>query len=78
MVATVLNAAGLILITIGGIGAALCAPSPQYHPDGSSSLSQNVDKAARIAIYRRQRLIKPLLSLVGVGALLQLVALFVG
>ncbi|MFH5249844.1 hypothetical protein ACGTRS_01215 [Burkholderia semiarida] len=78
MVATILNAVGLILITIGGIGAALCAPSPQYHSDGSASLLPNVDKAARIAIYRRQRLIKPLLSLVGVGAFLQLVALFVG
>lgn len=77
MAATILNAVGLILITIGGIGAALCAPAPQYHPDGSASLLPNVDKATRIAIYRRQRLIKPLLSLVGVGALFQLIALFV-
>lgn len=77
MVATILNAVGLVLITVGGIGAALCAPAPQYNPDGSISMGPNVDKETRIAMYRRQRLIKPLLSLVGVGALLQLVALFV-
>ncbi|MDF3081091.1 hypothetical protein [Burkholderia sola] len=76
MVATILNAVGLMLITIGGIGAALCAPAPQYGPDGSVSLAPNVDKEARVAIYRRQRLIKPLLSLVGLGAFFQLVALF--
>lgn len=76
MIATILNAAGLILITIGGIGSALCAPAPQYHSDGSASLLPNVDKETRIAMYRRQRRIKPLLTLVGVGAFLQLIALF--
>ncbi|MEY8175074.1 hypothetical protein, partial [Burkholderia multivorans] len=77
MVATILNAVGLILITVGGIGAALCAPAPQYNPDGSIAMGPNVDKETRIAMYRRQRLIKPLLSLVGVGALFQFIALFV-
>lgn len=77
MAATVLNAIGLILITVGGIGASLCAPAPQYNSDGSVSLVPNVDKATRIAMYRRQRWIKQLLALVGFGALLQLVALFV-
>lgn len=77
MIATILNAVGLVLITIGGIGAALCAPAPQYNADGSVSLVGNIPKEKRIEMHRRQRFIKPLLTLVGVGAFLQLIALFV-
>ncbi|AOI98144.1 hypothetical protein WS66_21065 [Burkholderia sp. LA-2-3-30-S1-D2] len=77
MFTTILNAVGLALITIGGIGSALCSPAPQYNPDRSVSLVPNVDKATRITMYHRQRRIKHLLALVGVGALFQFVALFV-
>jgi hypothetical protein len=76
VLSTCLNAAGLILITIGGVGSALCTPAPTYHRDGSVSLAASSDKDARVAISRRQHLTKPLLSLIGIGALLQLVALF--
>ncbi|MCT9127513.1 hypothetical protein [Cupriavidus gilardii] len=78
MLSTVLNAVGLVLITLGGIGAALCTPTPRYNSDGSVSLVGEPDKEKRIAAYRRQRLMKPLLAAVGFGALLQFVALFAG
>lgn len=71
-----LNLFGLILITIGGISAAFFAPTPQYNSDGSVSLSGNLDSKKRISIYRRQQLFPWCLCAVGVGALLQAVALF--
>jgi hypothetical protein len=74
--ANALNLLGLALIAIGGIGAAVCAPSPQYNADGSVSLSGVTDKDARIAIHRRQKWFRPLLFLAGVGALLQGAAIY--
>ena len=69
--AKAVNLLGLALTAIGGIGAAVCAPSPQHNADGSVSLSGKPDKDLRIAIHRRQKWLRRLLFLVGVGALLQ-------
>lgn len=78
MTATTLNAMGLFLITVGGIGAAVCTPTPLYHPDGSVSLAGEPDKRKRIWIYRKQLAMKPLLCCVGIGAAFQFAALYVG
>jgi len=69
-----LNLLGLLLITIGGIGASLCTPAPQYNADGSVSLSGNTEKAARIRLHHRQKWLSKLLMLVGIGAILQAAA----
>lgn len=76
--ATLLNLLGLLLITGGSLGAARAAPAPQYHADGSVSLSNEPDKQVRIAIYRRQKHFGHFLFAVAVGACLQGIALFVG
>ncbi|MCU8056252.1 hypothetical protein L5L78_08560 [Shewanella sp. SM34] len=72
----VLNLAGLFLITIGSVFAALSAPVPQYNSDGSVSVSGEPDKSKRIAIYNRQKRLPLFLSLIGIGALVQASALF--
>jgi hypothetical protein len=72
---TFLNLIGLALITFGSIGAALASPSPQYNSDGSVSLGV-ADINKRIRIYRTQRLFSVFLALVGIGAALQAIALF--
>jgi hypothetical protein len=75
MASTVLNVIGLALTTVGGIGAAWFSPAPKYNADGSVSLSGEADKDKRIAMHRQQKLIRPLIALIGVGALFQLAAL---
>ncbi|MFP4889290.1 hypothetical protein [Paraburkholderia sp. EG304] len=75
MASTVLNIIGLLLVTFGGVGAALFSPAPKYNPDGSVSLIGEPDKEKRIRMHRRQKLVRPCLMLVGVGAFFQLVAM---
>jgi len=72
-----LNAFGLVLITVGGIGAARCAPTVQYNLDGSVSLSGQPDRAKRVRTAKMQRALPFLLASVGIGALIQLIAMFV-
>lgn len=72
----ILNLIGLLLITVGSIGAALGTPAPRYNEDGSVSLSGEPDKEKRIAMYRRQKNFPRFLALVGFGAILQMIALF--
>ena len=72
----ILNLVGLLLITSGSIAAARATPAPLYGPDGSVSLSSEPDQAKRIAMHRRQKNFPKFLYLVGVGALLQAVAMF--
>lgn len=74
--AMLLNLAGLLLITVGSLGAARAAPAPQYHADGSVSMSEP-DKQNRIAIHRRQKHFGHFLWAVAAGACLQGIALFV-
>jgi hypothetical protein len=73
----VFNLVGLLLITCGSIGAALGTPSPQHNSDGSVSLSGVSDKEARIAMHHRQKWFPHFLMLVGIGAFLQAIALFI-
>jgi hypothetical protein len=73
-----LNLLGLLLITVGGVGAAMCTPSPQYNPNGSVAISGKPDQDRRIGTFRRQKWLPRLLACVGLGALLQAIALFVG
>ncbi len=77
MLPKMLNFVGLLLITIGGVGAAFVAPQSHYGPDGSVSLAPPSTTEQRIAIYKRQRLFPFLLVAVGAGAALQAVAIFV-
>jgi hypothetical protein len=73
----ILNFIGLLLITVGSIGAALGTPSPQYQPDGSVAMSGIKDKNARIAMHRRQKWFPKFLWFIAFGAALQAVALFI-
>ena len=77
MLSTSLNLFGLLLITVGGIGAAYAMPAPQYYADGSVSMSGEPDKGKRIAMHRRQKHFGHFLMLVGIGAIVQAVAVFV-
>lgn len=70
-----LNLFGLSLITLGSIAAALSAPTPLYHSDGSVFLVGNPDKEKRVAMHRRQKWFPRFLVAVGIGASLQAVAL---
>lgn len=72
----ILNLLGLVCITFGSIAAALGSPSPKYGPDGSVSVANEPDKAKRIATYRRQKNFRNFLFLVGIGAALQAIAMF--
>ncbi len=72
----ILNLIGLVMITLGSIGAALCAPTPKYNPDGSVEVSGEPDKNKRIAIYRRQTWFPRCLYIIGGGAFIQSIALF--
>lgn len=69
--ADAVNLFGLLFVAIGGIGAARCAPSPQYNQDGSVGLSGIANKDDRVAIGKRQKWFSPMLYLAGFGALLQ-------
>lgn len=62
---------------MGGIVAAVSAPSPQYGADGSVSLSTSPDLKTRIAVHKRQKYFRLCLVAVGVGACLQAIAVFV-
>jgi hypothetical protein len=73
-----LNLLGLLLITVGGIGAAFGTPSPQYQADGSVVLVGENDKAKRLRRYRWQKALPWFLLFVGAGAILQVTAIFVG
>lgn len=70
----ILNLIGLLLMTIGSIFAALCTPAPKYNSDGSVSLCSEQDKIKRIRIHRRQKFFPRFLILIGLGALIQAVA----
>ena len=76
MLPKVINLLGLLLITVGGIGAAFAAPQPQYGPDGGVGLAASPIKEKRIAMHKRQKCYPYLLAVVGIGAALQAVALF--
>lgn len=76
MISLSLNLIGLVLITVGSIGAALGAPAPQYNADGSVGLSGITERDARIAMHRRQKWFPHFLKLVALGASLQAIALF--
>lgn len=76
MLAQALNLIGLIFITVGGIGAAVSAPTPQYDANGSVGLSGISEKEARIAMHYRQKRFPHFLKLVAIGALLQVAAIF--
>jgi hypothetical protein len=73
----VLDLIGLLLITVGSLGAALGAPSPQYGPDGSVSMSGEPDKEKRIAIYRWQKLFPWCLGMVALGAAIQGISILI-
>lgn len=73
---TILNLAGLLLITIGSILAALNLPGPIVNKDLSVSLA-SPDREVRAKQYKAQKRLPYMLSLIGVGALLQAVATFV-
>ena len=72
---TICNFTGLLLMTVGGIGAALVAPSPTYNADGSISLAGESSKEDRIKTHRRQKCFKPFLVVVGLGSFMQAIAL---
>jgi uncharacterized membrane protein len=72
-----LNLVGLLCITFGSIAAAFGSPSPKYQPDGSVMLAGESDKAKRISVYRWQKNFRHFLFLVGFGAFLQAVAMFI-
>lgn len=75
VLATELNVLGLVLVTIGGVGAALGSPQPLYGPDGSVALSGEPDVSKRIKMHRRQKRFACFLWAVAVGAFLQAVAI---
>jgi hypothetical protein len=72
------NIIGLILVTIGAIGAGICAPGPSYQKDGSVQLgpagkSGPEFRQFRIQKHYMQKYGLPLsLWLVGIGSALQL------
>lgn len=68
---------GLLLITYGSIFAAMSSPAPQYQADGSVTQSGISDKKERIKMYKKQKRFPLYISLVGVGAVLQAIALFI-
>jgi hypothetical protein len=72
-----LSLTGLLLVTIGSIGAALGSPSPTYKRDGSVATSGVSDKDKRIRIYKWQQAFPWCLTMIGVGAFLQGVAIVV-
>lgn len=76
MLPKILNFVGLLLITVGGIGAAFAAPQPQYGPDGSVGLAASPVKEKRVAMHKRQKLYPYLMTIVGIGAALQAIAIF--
>jgi hypothetical protein len=75
------NIIGLILITLGALGAGICSPGPTYNRDGSISLGPSqsakgaaADKKLRIRKHFMQKYGLPTsLWLVGIGSALQLV-----
>lgn len=71
-----LNVLGLLLITAGGIFAAMSTPSPTYSKDGSVSLGGEASKEKRIEIYNRQSRLKYMFAMIGIGALMQGAAIF--
>ena len=73
---TVLNLLGLGLITFGSIMAAFNLPAPIIRKDLSVMMANN-DPLVRAKQYRAQQRLPYMLSLIGVGALLQAVATFV-
>ena len=72
----ILNLVGLLFITAGSIAAALATPAPLYGPDGSVNLSSEPDNTKRIAMHHRQKNFPKFLFLVGGGAFIQAVAMF--
>ena len=71
----ILNLIGLFFITVGSILAALGTPSPQYQPDGSVRVSGEPDLEKRKKIYRWQKNLPRFLLLIGLGALIQAIAI---
>ena len=72
---TCFNLLGLLLITLGSILAALNLPGPIINKDLSVSLA-NPDPIVRAKQYRSQQLLPYMLSLIGFGAILQAIAVF--
>lgn len=66
------NIIGLILVTIGAIGAGICAPGPSYQKDGSVQIGPEL-RQLRVQKHYMQKYGFPLsLWFVGIGSALQL------
>ncbi|QBA63192.1 hypothetical protein [Muriicola soli] len=73
----ILNLIGLLFITVGSIFAALNTPTPKYQPRGSVKLSGVDSEEGRLKTYRRQRKVPGFLALIGIGAFIQAIAIFI-